>query len=94
MSIKTNFPPYQSKTPITNIPRNSLRGAAIFCRFTKLFEYLKNFELDLRNFLVKKVSETKALITLIPLKISSVIDVYSPCSFWTIKDLLLNVLPM
>ena len=38
ISIRTSFPPYQSKTPITRIPKNSLRGAAIFCLFINLLE--------------------------------------------------------
>ena len=94
ISIKTNFPPYHNKTPITRIPKNSLSGDAIFCLLTNLFENLKNFELLVLNFDLKKFSDRNVLITLMPLITSSVIDISSACSFCTINDFFFKLFPI
>ena len=79
-SIRTNFPPYQSNTPITRMPKNSLKGAAIFCLLISLLEKFKKREFVVSNFDLKNLSAKKLLIILIPLIVSSVIDVNSACS--------------
>ena len=80
-SIRTMEPPNQSNPPITPIPMNSLTGEAKFCLFNNLFEKLKNFKVELKNFVLNFPSALKALIILSPLKDSSTIDKNSPCSF-------------
>ena len=81
ISIKTNLPPYHNNTPITSMPKNSLRGAAIFCLLISLLEKFRNLEFVTSNFDMKKFSAKKLLIILIPFIVSSVIEVNSACSF-------------
>ena len=59
---------------MTKIPRNSLKGAAIFCLLINLFEKFKYLVLVLSNLFMKKFSDKKVLIIFIPLIVSSVID--------------------
>ena len=56
---------------MTTIPKNSLTGEARFCRFKSLFEKSKNRPVDCLNFLTKVFSALKALMILIPPKVSS-----------------------
>ena len=63
------------------MPKNSLRGAAIFCLLISLLEKFRNLEFVTSNFDMKNFSAKKLLIILIPFIVSSVIEVNSACSF-------------
>ena len=76
------------------MPKNSLKGAATFCLLISLLEKFKNREFVVSNFDLKNFSAKKLLIILIPLIVSSVIDVNSACSLWTNNDFLFKVFPI
>ena len=92
--ISTIFPPNHNRTPITNIPINSLKGPAKFFLFTTLLEYLKSKLFIWSNFFKKKDSDINDFITFWPLIVSSIIERKLLCCCCTSLESFLNFFPI